>query len=121
MRTKIIIAVITALFTGSGLFAQMHDHSKMSGAEKVDTIGVAGKCGMCKTKIEAAAKIHGVSKATWDSDEQKLILVYNPSVAKIDEVQKKIAAAGYDTDKFLAEDKVYNSLPGCCKYERKSK
>lgn len=118
MKTK-ILAAITALFTSTGLFAQMHDHSKMSGTEKIDTIGVAGKCGMCKTKIESAAKIHGVNKATWDSENQKLILVYNPSVVKNEDVQKKIAAVGYDTDKFPADDKVYNSLPGCCKYERK--
>ncbi len=119
MRTKIIIAVITALFTGSGLFAQVHDHSKSTEREKVDTIAVSGKCGMCKTNIETAARIKGVNQATWDSEKQSLVLVYNPSVANVDEVQKKIAAVGYDTEKYRADDKAYDKLHGCCKYERK--
>ena len=33
--------------------------------------------------------------------------------------EKKIAAVGHDTEKYLADDKVYEKLPGCCHYERK--
>lgn len=35
--------------------------------------------------------------------------------------RKKIAAVGHDTEKFEADDKVYEKLPGCCLYERKKK
>jgi Cu(I)/Ag(I) efflux system membrane fusion protein len=27
-----------------------------------------------------------------------------------------VAKAGHDTEKYKATDKVYNDLPGCCKY-----
>ena len=34
---------------------------------------------------------------------------------------KRIALAGYDSDKFLAPDDVYSKLAGCCQYERVKK
>ena len=34
-------------------------------------------------------------------------------------IQKKIAAVWVDTEKYSADDEVYNELPGCCLYERK--
>jgi Cu(I)/Ag(I) efflux system membrane fusion protein len=33
-------------------------------------------------------------------------------------IQKAIANAGHDTEKIKAEDKVYNTLPECCKYRK---
>jgi hypothetical protein len=39
----------------------------------------------------------------------------------LDDIKKKIAAVGYDTDEHRASDKVYNNLHGCCKYDRPSK
>jgi hypothetical protein len=34
---------------------------------------------------------------------------------------KRIALAGYDSDKFLAPDATYDALHGCCQYEREAK
>ena len=118
MKTvKIIFVVIMALFLGSNTYAQVHDHSKMDMAStKTETIKVSGNCGMCKDRIEAAAKVSGVTQATWDKNTKILTLVYNPAMVKSDDVQKKIAAVGHDTEKFKADTKTYNSLPGCCKY-----
>jgi len=112
-----ITAVLTAvicLYT----FAQTHDHSKMS-ATKTETIKVWGNCDLCKARIEKAAKIDGVSKAVWDVKTKMLTVVYNPSKVSSDKIQKRIAAVGHDTEKYKADDKVYNSLPSCCHYERK--
>ena len=86
---------------------------------KTETIKVWGNCESCKTRIEKAAKIQGVSKATWDKNTKMLTLSYDPSVVKSDDIQKKIASVGHDTEKFKADDKAYNNLPGCCQYERK--
>lgn len=113
---KIITAMI-AVMLSAGIFAQTHDHSQMV-VTKTESIKVFGSCDMCKTRIEKAAKIQGVSKAEWSDDTKMLTLVYNPTVVTSDEVQKNIAAAGHDTGKYRADDKVYNSLPGCCHYER---
>ena len=109
-----IMAVISCVFT----FAQTHDHSQMT-STKTESIKVLGNCDMCKARIEKAAKIPGVSRAEWNIDTKVLTLVYDSSTVKVDDVQKGIAAVGHDTEKYRAEDKVYNNLPSCCHYERK--
>jgi periplasmic mercuric ion binding protein len=105
----IITAVITLISTS--LFAQT----------KTDTIKVYGNCGMCENRIEKALKIEGVTKATWDSDTKLLIVTYDESKTTNDIIQKKVASIGHDTEKYMADDKAYNKLPGCCKYDRKEK
>lgn len=119
MKTlKFIIAATLAVIFGTNSFAQMHDHSKMD-MTKSETIKVWGNCGTCKARIEKAAKVDGVSSADWNKETKVLTLVYDPSKVKSDDIQKKIAAVGHDTEKFKADDKVYAKLPGCCQYERK--
>ena len=121
MKTvKIIIIALFSVVLGSNSYAQTTDHSKMDMATiKTETIKVWGNCETCQARIEKAAKADGVSKASWDKDTKLLTLVYDPSKVKSDEIQKKIAAVGHDTEKFKAEDKVYAKLPGCCQYDRK--
>jgi len=105
-----ILAVTTSVFT----FAQTSE----STSSKTETIKVSGKCEMCKSSIEKAAKIDGVSKAEWNKDSKLLTLAYNPSKVSSDAVQKSIATVGYDTEKFKATDAAYKSLPSCCQYDR---
>lgn len=119
MKTvKIVLATMIVAVWGIIAYAQKHDHSKMA-ATKTVAIKVWGNCELCKERIEKAAKIDGVSKADWNVDTQKLTLVYNPSEVTSDDVQKRIASVGYDTEKFKANDKAYSSLPSCCRYVRK--
>jgi copper chaperone CopZ len=115
---KIIAMAVIAVTLCTGIFAQTHDHSQMT-STKTESIKVWGNCDLCKARIEKAAKIDGVSKAEWNKDTKVLTLVYNPTVVTSEEVQKRIAAAGHDTEKFKADDKVYDNLPGCCHYDRK--
>ena len=80
---------------------------------------VAGKCGMCETRIEnAALSVKGVESAAWDKESGIIELEYNAKKADLEKVQKAIATAGHDTELYAANDKVYKKLPGCCKYER---
>jgi len=114
MKTVIFItAVILSVMLSNNIFAQTQHNTVSS---KTETIKVSGNCDLCKARIEKAAKIEGVSKAEWNSKTKVLTLVYNPSKVKSDDVQKKIAAVGHDTEKFKADDKAYKSLPGCCQY-----
>ena len=116
MKTlKIFLVAIIALTVSATTFAQKTDHSKMV-MTKTETIKVAGNCELCKTRIEKAAKVDGVTKADWSDKTKMLTLVYNPMKVKSDDIQKKIAAAGHDTPKYKATDKAYNALPSCCKY-----
>jgi membrane fusion protein, copper/silver efflux system len=80
---------------------------------------VAGNCGMCKDRIEAAAKsVKGVSTAVWDEKSKKITVEYNSKLTSIEHIQKIIAKAGHDTGKYLANTQVYNSLPECCHYRK---
>jgi copper chaperone CopZ len=118
MKTvKFMITALLAVYMSSVTFAQMSDHSNMASL-KTETIKVSGNCGMCKSRIEKAAKVDGVSKAEWSDETKVLTLEYDPAKVKSDDIQKKIAAVGHDTEKYKAEDKAYSGLPGCCKYDR---
>jgi copper chaperone CopZ len=80
---------------------------------------VAGKCGMCETRIEnAALSVRGVESADWDKESGIIELEYNAKKADLEKVQKAVATAGHDTELFTANDKVYEKLPECCKYKR---
>jgi copper chaperone CopZ len=117
MKSLQFMMAIVAMIWSANAFSQTNSHTGKI-AVKTETIRVWGNCDLCKTRIEKAAKINGVSKAEWNMDTKILTLVYYPSMVSREVVQKKIAAAGHDTEKFKATDEAYNSLPGCCLYER---
>ncbi len=86
-----------------------------------EQIKVSGNCGMCAGKIEKAAKDAGAKKAHWDKDTKILSVTYNAGKTSNDAIQKKVADAGYDTEKYTADMEVYNKLHSCCQYENKRK
>jgi copper chaperone CopZ len=89
---------------------------------KTESFMVYGNCGMCKSRIEKAAKsIDGVNKAEWDEETKMIEVTYKPEEVKILDVKKAIVKVGHDTDILLAKDEVYEALPGCCQYERRKK
>ena len=83
-----------------------------------ESIYVNGACGMCKNRIQKAVKMDGVSEATWNKETKVMLISYNPGLITNDGIQKKIAAAGHDTENYKADDTVYEKLPGCCHYDR---
>lgn len=79
---------------------------------------VAGNCGMCKIRIEAAAqKVEGVAEANWNPETQLLVLKVTSGVSQ-DTIEKEVVGAGHDTQTNKAETDVYQALPGCCQYQR---
>lgn len=108
MKSLRFSLVALLAFLGSATFAQ----------SKTDSIKVAGNCGMCKKRIEAAVKVDGVTSAEWSAKTKMLTLNYDASKIKLDDVQRKIADVGHDTPKFKTTEAVYTKLPGCCKYDR---
>jgi Cu(I)/Ag(I) efflux system membrane fusion protein len=77
---------------------------------------VQGLCGMCKERIEKAAKSVGASSAAWDEDAMELQLGFDPAKTSLDAIAKAIAGVGHDNERYRAEDEVYNALHGCCLY-----
>ncbi len=76
---------------------------------------------MCQTKIEKAGNLKNVAKVDWDADTKLATLTYDERKTNQDEILKRIALVGYDNEKFLAPDKAYSNLPGCCQYDREAK
>lgn len=113
---KYFLLVIFIAFAGMNANAQTASKNN-----KKETIKVLGNCEMCEARIEKAAKVEGVESASWDSKTKLLTLSYDASITNADAVAKKVAAVGHDAGNYKADDKVYNALPACCKYDRTGK
>jgi Cu(I)/Ag(I) efflux system membrane fusion protein len=134
-RVFFLIAVVALLATGN-IYAQAprhgsHDRSqktakidsnatKQKNVQEVKTgLIVHGSCNMCKIRIEKAAKsVKGTTNASWDLKTQKLQLNFDDRKTSLDEISKALAKVGHDTEKHVADDKIYNTLPQCCKYRK---
>lgn len=104
--------------TSSGTDHIGHNMQSATGGEHV-MFYVGGSCGMCKDRIEKTAKsIDGVLGAVWVQANEELHLDFDPKKTSADKVAKAIAAVGHDTEKFKADDSVYNALPACCFYRK---
>jgi len=110
---KNIKNIFTAILMFAGIISAQ--------AQTTERIKVSGNCGSCKKHIETAAKEAGASSAKWDKNTKILTVVYEPSKISNDAIQKKIAATGYDTEKYTGDEHAYNNLDECCQYEGKRK
>jgi periplasmic mercuric ion binding protein len=86
---------------------------------KTEVFKVYGNCGMCEKTIEGSLKgVKGIEKADWNKETKMIEVTFNGKEISLDEIKKKIASVGYDTEEYRATKKAYNSLPGCCQYDR---
>ena len=66
---------------------------------------------MCNKVItKAAMSVEGVISAKWSSETQKMSVKFYSDQTNLDEIQKKIASVGYDTETYKADDEVYEKL-----------
>lgn len=85
---------------------------------KTETVKISGNCDMCKSTIEKTGNVKNVAKVNWDKETKMATLTYDASKTDQQEILKRIAQAGYDSDSFYAPDDVYAKLPSCCQYKR---
>lgn len=85
---------------------------------KTETVKIYGNCGMCKKTIEKAGTIKNTAKVDWNVDSKMATLTFDSDQTNADEILKRIANAGYESDKFPASNSAYNQLPGCCQYDK---
>lgn len=117
---KLILGV--AIFAAIGLttgYSQTHKEIMKTEQASLSmiTFGVRGNCNMCKKTIEKAANsVKGVSKANWNKDKKMIMVSFDSSKTNEMEIQKAVAASGYDTEKVKGNLDAYSGLPGCCKY-----
>lgn len=114
MKSIKILVAITLLLSFTACNAQIKN-------AKTETVKIYGNCGMCKSTIEKAGNIKKVAQVDWNKDTKTAVLTYDSTKTNQDEILKRIALAGYDSDQFLAPDDVYAKLPECCQYERVNK
>jgi copper chaperone CopZ len=114
--------IAASVTRADGSIEAKHESPKtsMTGVqESIATTRVAGNCEMCKARIEKTAmQQNGVVSASWDKDTKILELAYDPNTTSLEAVEKAIAKIGHDTEHHRAHKDAYDSLPGCCHYER---
>ncbi len=123
MKTvSIIVSTSMLLFLGYSCNAQIKNNKSVQIKNaKTISVKIFGNCGMCETTIEKAGNIKKIVKVDWNKDTKMATLIYDSTKTNQDEILKRIALAGYDSNHFLAPDDVYNNLAGCCQYERENK
>lgn len=82
---------------------------------------IYGNCGMCEKTIEKAGNVKNIASVDWDKETKMATISFDNKKTNKDEILKRIALVGYDSDSFLAPDDVYNNLHGCCQYDRVAK
>lgn len=86
---------------------------------KTEEVKVSGNCGMCKKTIEKAGHINDIATVVWNKETKIATVTYDESKTNKEEIAKRIALAGYDSELVKAKDEDYDNLPGCCQYDRK--
>jgi len=117
MRKRINLIIFAIAFVGFSVNAQADHQAEV----KKEVFTVYGNCGMCEKTIESSLEgVEGVTLADWDKETDEMKVSFNSDVITLDAIKQKIADVGYDSDTHRAKEEVYNSLPGCCQYERPS-
>lgn len=106
-----ILVVITVLLSSINTFAQIKN-------TKTETVKIYGACDMCKSTIDKAGSINNIAKVEWHVDTKMATLTYDVTKTNPEEILKRIALVGYDSESFLAPADVYEKLPECCQYTR---
>ena len=114
---KIIMNKLTAMLALSIVLSTTASYAQIKNA-KTEKVKVYGNCGMCENTIEKAGSLNKLAIVDWNKDTKIAKLTYDAKQTNPDEILKRIALAGYDSDKFLAPNDVYSKLHECCLYER---
>ena len=101
MKSIKILMAITVLLSFTACNAQIKN-------AKTESVKIYGNCGMCETTIEKAGNKKKIAKVDWNKDTKMATITYDAKKTNQDAILKRIALSGYDSDKFLAPDDVYN-------------
>ena len=111
MKGKTIGFLLTAklMLSGNSLFAQKEKSTATT------VIKISSQCDMCKKRIETGLLyMPGVKNATVTVATSTIEVKYKKSKTNLKELEKAIAAIGYDANDLPADTEAYNNLPKCC-------
>ena len=114
MKTITIIMTLTVLLVSTTFNAQ----TKYT---KTETVKIYGNGDRCESTIENAGNLKNEATVDWDKNTKMATISYDSTKTSKEEILKRIALAGYDSDVFLAPDDTYANLPSGCQYERAKK
>jgi mercuric ion binding protein len=119
LKTFLFIAIAVSLTS----FAKAQQFNpKLDGPFAITkSFKVNGTCEMCKHRIESSINnLPGIWSSNWDVSSKTLMVSYDRSKVKSATIEKLVNAQGHDIDSMNAASDVYNRLPECCHYQRKS-
>jgi hypothetical protein len=105
-------------YAGILLLAILINSTSLLAQVQKTTLLVAGKCDMCKKRIENASDVRGVKSFTWDEESHILSLEIDTTRTSVEKIAKLISEAGHDNEYFRADEKAFKKLHSCCFYER---
>lgn len=111
--SKILVVLVVAL-------SNQNTYAQIKNAQTVN-LKIYGSCEMCESTIEKAGNVKNTAQVDWNKDTKMATLTYDSKKTNTDEILKRVALVGYDSEKFLAPDDVYAKLPECCQYTRELK
>jgi copper chaperone CopZ len=113
MKINSLLIILLSVIIFSACESKNEEHTQTA------QFKVFGNCDMCKKRIESSIKEQkGVASVEWNVDNKMVKVQYDSTVA-VDDLHKKIAAAGHDTELMTANEDAYKALHVCCQYKRK--
>ncbi|MCD1115389.1 DUF3347 domain-containing protein [Chryseobacterium turcicum] len=88
---------------------------------KTEMVKIYVNNSQCKATIEKVGNLKNVAMVSWNEETKMATLTYDSSKTNQQEILKRIANAGFDSDSFYAPDDVYAKLPSSCQYKRNKK
>ena len=119
LKTFLFIAIAVSLTS----FAHAQQfNQKLDGPFTVTkTFKVNGTCEMCKHRIESSVNhLPGVWNSNWEVYSKILTVTYDKSKVNLSTIEKLVSGQGHDIGSISTSADVYNKLPECCHYQRKS-
>jgi copper chaperone CopZ len=120
LNTVIMNSFRNIMITIMLLFSVVASNAQIKNT-KTEEVKIFGNCGMCESTIEKAGNQKKIAQVDWNKDTKMAVLTYDSAITNTNEILKRIALAGYDSNIFLAPDNVYSKLPECCQYDRDAK
>ncbi|NIA28999.1 MAG: hypothetical protein GWP06_03690 [Actinobacteria bacterium] len=118
MKTLITLALLLSVAAFAGEKKEQHkmDMSKPGHAMiNVPTI----QCDNCvKTVTAAVKKVDGVESIKIDLDKKVAHVNFDPKKVKLADIEKAIAASGYDANNVKRNKKAHDALSPCCQSKR---
>ena len=108
MRNRVFLVCLLIIVLGIGC--------SVSNGKEANIALPTMMCGMCETNIKSSvADLDGVMKVNIDLEKKTGQVVFDTKKISVEQIEEKIAGAGYKANSTVAVKSAYDNLPRCCK------